>query len=1087
MTEVRLLGGASILDEDGRPMRGPATHRHRLALLSLLAVAHPGSVSRDRLLALLWPERDTPYARNLLNQAVHAVRKVFGSGAIRASGQDELSLDCDIVRTDVHAFRAALADGRLERAVELYRGELLSGFFLPDASTLEHWVDTERARLLGRYATALERLAETAEVHGEWDVAVKNWRAVLAIDPAHARITSRLMLALEASGDRASAIRQADVHAEILDDLVGAGPHPDIVALADRMREGPTRSLPIHAGGIAHSALVLNSTGARTSPVPLHMLVGREIEVAQLHQAWERTSSGGIHMALIRGVAGIGKTRLAEELLDWAARNGAETARSRSHEQEGRLALAPVVEWLRSDAMRVRWTSLEPVWHRELARLLPEIVQGRPHSSPPEPLTDTWQQRRRLFDALAQATLASADPLVLLLDDLQWTDSDTLEWLHYLLRQETSSRLLLVGTARSEEITPGHPLTPLVRELRLRARITEIGLDPLDAPSTIALATQVAEQPPSAEEAAAIHAWTEGHPLFVVESVRARRTEAPGGSGAEPAAAMPTTVQAVIRSRLAQLSPPARSLAGLAGTIGREFGFRVLKLAADASADELAEGLDELWQRRVVRTDGSDVWDFTHDRLREAAVADLPPARRVQFHLRVASALESVHAPDTEAVAARIAAHYERGHEPARAIPFHRQAADVALRVLAVEEADAHLRRAIALVGSLMDAEQRTQVELELQLERGSSLTLIKGWSASEVAEVYRRARTLGEATGAADDRLRILWGLMTVNFVAATGKGRRIAREFADAVNGTRNPALHAAAQHGLGLQAYASGELERAERHFEDAMFPDGTGRQSADLNRADLGVLNLAFLSHTLQHCGRTGEASRRSREAIRRANEFAQPFDRTMALAYAAMFHHFQGDIDATERLARETRAVASKHSFSYYCAWSDILEGWAAAERGDLGKGLDVMRAGLVAMDDAGGIFRRPYYLGLVATAAIRSGDTAQASPLISEALDRLCSNGERWAEADILRRRAELLCAKGRDVAAEGDLRHALDVAHEQGAAFFGLRAVIALARLQHRRGEPAAARRTVETMLEKLGQDADTPLLGEALTLGRP
>ena len=237
MLFLRLLGGLS-LSGDRRTLTGPATQRHRLALLALLASSRCSPQSRDKVVALLWPERDVEHARNLLNQGVHALRRAIGEAAI-VSTHDELRLDPAAVACDVVAYEEALAAGELERAIGLYTGPFLEGFHLPGASDFEHWADGERDRLRRSYARSLESLAEADEARGAWSSAVERWRSLASEESYNARVTLRLMRALDAAGDRAGALQQARLHTLLLQQEFDAGPDPEVVALAERLRTEP--------------------------------------------------------------------------------------------------------------------------------------------------------------------------------------------------------------------------------------------------------------------------------------------------------------------------------------------------------------------------------------------------------------------------------------------------------------------------------------------------------------------------------------------------------------------------------------------------------------------------------------------------------------------------------------------------------------------------------------------------------------------------------------------------------------------------------------------------------------------------------
>jgi DNA-binding SARP family transcriptional activator/TolB-like protein len=238
MIALRLFGGAS-LESDGTAITGPAVQRHRIALLALLAASHPRALMREKLMACLWPERDAEHARKLLNQSVHVLRKALGDAAIVSSG-DELRLGHDALQCDVIAFEEALTAGDRERAIDLYAGAFLDGFFLSDVPVFERWVEEERERFRHERRQALAELAGARESLGDYASAAEQWRRILAADPYDAPSTLRLMHALEKSGDRVAALRQAQHHAVLMEQDFDAQPNPEIVALADRIRATPT-------------------------------------------------------------------------------------------------------------------------------------------------------------------------------------------------------------------------------------------------------------------------------------------------------------------------------------------------------------------------------------------------------------------------------------------------------------------------------------------------------------------------------------------------------------------------------------------------------------------------------------------------------------------------------------------------------------------------------------------------------------------------------------------------------------------------------------------------------------------------------
>jgi predicted ATPase len=249
---------------------------------------------------------------------------------------------------------------------------------------------------------------------------------------------------------------------------------------------------------------------------------GADLSSARPTEVSTQTGSSSCFV-LSAGEAGIGKTRLAEELLTHAYRQGYTVARARTYALEGRLAYGPVADWLRAETVRPHLSKLNPIWRSEVARIVPELLVEDPDLPPPQPLSEAWQ-RKRLFEALVQALTSRQRPLLLLLDDLQWCDADTLEWVQYLLGAAPQAKLLLVGTVRSEEVDDDHLLHKLWHALLRTEQLTTIQLEPLTAEETAALGAQVVRSPLDELTASWLYHETTGNPLFVVESMRAPRT-----------------------------------------------------------------------------------------------------------------------------------------------------------------------------------------------------------------------------------------------------------------------------------------------------------------------------------------------------------------------------------------------------------------------------------------------------------------------------------------------------------------------------------------------------------------------------------
>lgn len=277
---LKLLGGASIHAPSG-PLAGRASQRRRIALLAMLAVARARGVSRDKLIAYLWPEQDTEHARPLLSDSIYRVNQALGGEAI-ISTADDLRLSTQVLPSDVAGFEDAIDSGEWQRAADLYGGPFLDGFFLADAEEFERWANAERDRLARSYARALEALSESAEHRGDTVDAVRWWRALAAHDPYSSRVAVRLMRALDRSGDRAAALQHARVHAILLADEFGTEPDAAVAELAASMRAQPIASAPPAPA----SARVLEEPDSEPRKVDTPAVVAPSAAVTTRRRRW---------------------------------------------------------------------------------------------------------------------------------------------------------------------------------------------------------------------------------------------------------------------------------------------------------------------------------------------------------------------------------------------------------------------------------------------------------------------------------------------------------------------------------------------------------------------------------------------------------------------------------------------------------------------------------------------------------------------------------------------------------------------------------------------------------------------------------
>ena len=671
--------------------------RHQ-ALFAYLALRHPVPVLRSELAFTIWAGSTEEQALTNLRKALHHIKQTFPNEFIQADAK-LLQLHRD-VRLDLKDFTAALDSAErarlsndpgteqtsLEAATAFYQGDLLPGLY-------DDWLMPERERLRGQFIRAMDRLIALLEARQHYRDAIQHAQRLLQTDNLREE-TYRTLIRLQAiNNDRAAALNIYHTCAGVLARELGVEPDADTREQYERLLKSDMR--------------LSRNTPTRPISTPL---VAREAEWKTLLTEWKKAAQGDLRIVLLSGEAGIGKTRLAEDFVHWAEQQGLHVANAVCYSAEGRISFAPVAEWLRSMPL----DGLDAHSLGELSRILPEL-RG---DSPPLPMTESWQ-RQVFFEAMARGVLSSGGPTVLLLDDIQWCDNDTLAWLRYLLHFDKNAKILLLITLRAEELSANNELQLLLLDLRAESRLMGIELSRLDEKQTVELGRHLLGKDFSETDSSALFRESEGVPLFVVElagtGVRvdlARKMET--GLGTHEAG-LPPRLKALLDARLARLSSPARAVVESAAVIGREFDFELLRKISELEEGATVQALDELWRLRMIR-ERSGRYDFSHDKLREATLAGISPIRLRWLHQRAGEALEANQSGNEYA---RIADHFERAGMHAKASGYYVRAANQSQQLFAFTEALAYLRNSL-----MLETQRGTLADLHEQ--RGDLLKMLE-------------------------------------------------------------------------------------------------------------------------------------------------------------------------------------------------------------------------------------------------------------------------------------------------------------------------------------------------------------------------
>ena len=307
MLRFQTFGSAFLAGPTGEPIVGAAPQRRTLALLAALAVAGEGGSSRDKLVGLLWPDVDAERARHSLTQALYTARKAVQIDDLFIVGAD-IRLNEARITSDVREFEAALATGDLQRAVELYRGPFLDGFFVSGSPEFERWSSAQRDRLAGRAADALERLAMSAEGTGDYRSAIEWRRRLCTLFPYDSGAALKLMTVMARAGDRAGALQHAQAHAALLREELDIEPDAVVEAFASKLRDpvewtpdellpAPAERLTREMGGVAPASMALASRSESPAPVAVWVPTARA-------RRWARVAAT-VSVAAVLVVAGI--------------------------------------------------------------------------------------------------------------------------------------------------------------------------------------------------------------------------------------------------------------------------------------------------------------------------------------------------------------------------------------------------------------------------------------------------------------------------------------------------------------------------------------------------------------------------------------------------------------------------------------------------------------------------------------------------------------------------------------------------------------------------------------------------------------
>ncbi len=849
--------------------------------------------------------------------------------------------------------------------------------------------------------------------------------------------------------------------------------------------------------------LALHS-GQTKPPPPGTCLVDREKELQALDHALAAAIQGQRQCVFVSGEPGVGKTALVAAFM---ARHGQAgtlwAAQGRCIDQYGtREPYLPILEALEqlaaqtgAEQLRTTLQRYAPGWLVQLPWLAHSsdaaaVLRAAPDNSTP-----------RLLRELAHAleVLAGQRPIVLWLEDLQWSDYSSLDVVAYLAARPDPARLMLIASLRPGELqAPDNPLLGLTQGLVLHGLAR---LLPLDRLSQAAVADYLQRRCeslacPAVEELARfIHRRTGGHALFVVVMVDdlVRRgdlfEQTFHGAGQRPgswnfstsitrwclrypvhqlATGMPDNLRQLIHAQLARLSEDERRLLQAAAVAGTDFACASVAAALHLDVMQVEEGCAELARNgRFLRARPSLAWpdgspsaafEFVHALVWQAIHEQVPGSRRADWQRRIGLRQEQAFGDQCSLIATELAMRFEVAQDIERSIRYLQMAATSALARWAYQEGVDSLSHALSLLPQLPAHchDGRDRLELDLLLSLGVAQMATRGYAADDVAATYTRALQLCRACGQPGQLVRALKGLWNVSFIRADlAHAQRLADELMLLAqrSGSQSQVFDAHAK--LGQTCMHCGDYRAARSHLEQAL---ALPLPAADALRQREAPRVVAYLALVLCYTGHAAAAVARCEEALLLAGQGDSPHSKAYTLGFVCWVFRLHGDTTRALDLAQQQMALSVEHGLPFWRIWSEFSQGLITSRSGEHGQGIDAMASAIAAFAAMGAELGVTDFLCLYAQACLQAGLLDRAQRALDDAQAMAARNGNAYVAAEVHRVMGELSLAQvttpGVTELAHQHFQRALQVARQQGARAFELRAAISQARLWARAGQ---------------------------------
>jgi tetratricopeptide (TPR) repeat protein len=804
-------------------------------------------------------------------------------------------------------------------------------------------------------------------------------------------------------------------------------------------------------------------------------LVGRRQPLSALLSCWRRAKCGRGQVILLGGEAGVGKSRLLQALKERVGDEPHTWLECHCAPYHQNSALYPAIDLLwrglrftRSEDTPARLVKLEralssyglppaeavPLLATLLSLPLPE-GRYRPLSLPSQ------RRRQQILELLRTWLLRAADrgPVIGVVEDLHWADPSTLESLSLFMEQVPAKPILIVLTFRPEFHPPWAP-APFLTPLTL-GRLT-----PPEVEKMVSSLTRGRNLPKGTVQQ--LVAKADGIPLFAEELAKGVVESGEACGEAPSQITIPPTLQDSLVTRLDR-SGPAKEVAQLGATIGREFSYEMVRAVFAGGEDILRRALAVLVSSELLYQDGNlprSTYVFKHALIQEAAYQSLTRRSRQQYHQQIARVLCAAFPEIVERQPELVAHHYTEANSTAQAVNYWQRAGARAAERSAHAEACQHFTKAILLLHTLSETDERERHELALQASLGRSLIAARGYGAPEVEQCYQRALALCRLVGETPRQLQALLGMAAFSFMRAElSTVQRLCEEGLVLTEHPDHRGRRLQVYWALGQASFHRGEFLAAEERMTSARLLYTT-RHHRSHALQDPGVMCLAYTALTQLCLGYPDRSLRQCQEMVAHARALTHRFSLAFALNVAATVYALRGEWETAYALVTEGLALCEEQGFPVWLAYAQVLHGWMGVQQGDGAKALEELQHGITAWEKTGARIMHPFLLALKGQACRKLGRTREGAQAIEEALTVAGQSEEQFCAAELWRLKGEFALradeyrfTPGTVLRAEECFQRALTVARQQQAKMLELRAAISLARLWQNLGKYVDAR----------------------------